>query len=78
MKKDGAHTVQLLLNPKSFTQTIENLFYFSFFIEKDDASVKTSEDADVKAIPVVVVTSNHCMHGMQWQSIVSLSWAQWR
>jgi Nse4 C-terminal len=31
--------VQFLFNPKSFTQTVENIFNFSFFIKKGEAEI---------------------------------------
>lgn len=46
-KRHGTYidAVQFLLNPKSFTQSIENIFHFSFLIKKGAAAVSLREKA---------------------------------
>ena len=73
MKEDGMCTVQLLFNPKSFTQTIEILFHFLFLIKKGNADIKALEDDDGKSRPMVMVAQIQDAADPRRKSIFSLN-----
>jgi hypothetical protein len=39
--------VRIEINPTSFSQTTENLFYFSFLVREQKAAVEVDEDPDI-------------------------------
>ncbi|CAM9481640.1 unnamed protein product [Discosporangium mesarthrocarpum] len=41
---------EMLINPKSFTQTVENIFDFSFFIKSGEASVTLSKETGLPEV----------------------------
>ena len=71
-KEKGICAVQFIFNPKSFTQTIENIFHFLFLTKKGDASVK------VKDSKPSVNTKLDLNNVTPRQAIVSLNMRQWR
>lgn len=77
--------VQYLFNPKSFTQTVENIFHFSFLVKKGSASLKVDkhgfgkfvgQDSPGGLFCTYVTESNH--HPIPKQAIVSLTMKDWR
>lgn len=75
------NAVQNLFNPKSFTQTVENVFHFSFLIKENKASIEardaeTAEEFGVAPGPVIrpLKFNNMPKEGEQSrQAIVSLN-----
>jgi len=78
--------VKLLFNPKSFTQTVENIFHYSFLVKKAEASLTVRESdkhveegITLKAGPIAAaVDSNKRVAPTPRQAIVSLTMADWR
>jgi hypothetical protein len=64
--------IELLFNPKSFTQTVENLFHFSFAIKHGQASISVEDDGP-KTQPLNVKD-----HPPPRQAIISLNMRDWR
>ena len=63
LKKYGAEicATKYLFNPKSFTQTVENIFHYSFLVKKGSAALnirKTGFGENGKPGPVVKYVSN--------------------
>ncbi len=48
LRKNGHDicAVKFLFNPKSFTQTVENIFHFSFMIKEGAAAISTTQQQD--------------------------------
>lgn len=75
--------VQYLFNPKSFTQTIENIFHFSFMVKHGEVSMTTRPDGEEPGVKVKMVahqrdTSNNESKGPTKQTITSLNMRDWR
>mmetsp|Transcript_21864 Transcript_21864/g.28291 ORF Transcript_21864/g.28291 Transcript_21864/m.28291 type:complete len:349 (-) Transcript_21864:79-1125(-) len=53
--------VKFLFNPKSFTQTVENIFHYSFFVKKGETEigVRTLEQAGENKLPGLYVKQIH-------------------
>lgn len=84
-KKAGACGVELLFNPKSFTQTVENIFHYSFLVKQGSAGLAVKDEqniADGVTIPggpsVIYRDVNSTKHPPPRQSIVSLTMKDWR
>jgi non-structural maintenance of chromosomes element 4 len=69
-----ACVVKLVVNPKSFTQTAENILALSFQVKKGDIAVKTNEEG----LPVAFPTAMRQHTPMSKQSVLSLNMKQWR
>jgi non-structural maintenance of chromosomes element 4 len=78
--------VELLFNPKSFTQTVENIFHYSFLVKQGVAGLtiknerKITDGVTIPAGPSVVY---HKADGvapsvLPKQAIVSLTMKDWR
>ena len=89
LKKVGTEicAVQYLVNPQSFTQTVENIFHFAFCIKKGSASIAAREAGEFEAPGGVqneggprVKYSNSTKNetGKARQTIVSLTMKDWR
>ena len=63
----------MLLNPKSFTESVENFFHFSFLVKKGHAGL----DLDKQGNPVTFMTEvNNDIPARQ--SIVTLDMKSWK
>jgi len=70
-----ACVVKLVVNPKSFTQTAENILALSFQVKKGDIAVKANE----KGLPVAYPTGIMRQQiPVSKQSVLSLNMTQWR
>jgi hypothetical protein len=75
--------VQHLFNPKSFTQTVENIFHFSFLVKKGSAGIAVRSEKEAKEFggvpgPVVRAYASKEGVGVPRQAIVSLNMRDWR
>lgn len=76
--------VKYLFNPKSFTQTVENIFHFSFLVKKGSAgiSLRSKEESEkfggAGPGPVVRSMVNPNETPTAKQAIVSLNMQDWR
>ena len=66
--------IKLLVNPKSFAQTAENLLALSFAVKKGDASIRNDADG----LPVVDTARQGTGGMVSKQSIVALSMKDWK
>lgn len=86
-KSRGACAVELLFNPKSFTQTVENLYHYSFLVKEGKASLKVRDNVvldkenkfQINGGPIVntVPEKNKKSAPMPRQAIVSLTMESW-
>lgn len=85
LKKHGVeiNAVQFLFNPNSFTQTVENIFHYSFLVKKGFASICVRErafgDEGVVAEPGPLIKYiNETQKPPPRQEILSLTMKDWR
>ena len=65
--------VPFLLNPQSFTQTVENIFYYSFLVKKGEAGIAASSQDGLRVRPAVAEEGQPVK-----QAICSLTMRDWR
>ena len=81
--------VRFLVNPKSFTQTIENIFNFSFLVKKGEAQIKMRKKSPLspsqEANPLDLPTSGCFVspgqgdyHGASRQCVIPFTMKDWR
>lgn len=80
-EKQPISAIPFFFNPDSYTQTIENMFHFSFLLKKGEAKLYTSKDG----LPMVQYhnegesdKNNPQQHHKPRQAILSLSMNDWR
>jgi len=67
---------QFVMNPASHTQSVENIFDFSFLIKKGDAQLKINEQG-MPVIRPMNATQNSENNKTPTQTVMSLTMAQW-
>lgn len=76
--------VKFLFNPKSFTQTVENIFHFSFLIKRGEAGIIVRPPSEATQVrrPGLCVTSfpsdDEDNHGETKQAVVAFNMRDWR
>jgi hypothetical protein len=82
LKKHGPDicAIQYLFNPTSFTQTVENIFHYSFLIKKGSAQIALRETPTEfgPAGPVVKYKDENAHRPQPKQCIASLTMKDWR
>jgi hypothetical protein len=65
--------VKFLFDPKSFTQTVENIFHFSFLVKKGEAGIRVGPEGD----PTVIYRRNQPTM-IPRQAIVPITMKDWK
>lgn len=87
-KNKGGCAVELLFNPKSFTETVENLYHYSFLVKEGKASLKVRDNVvldednglQLDGGPIVNAISEEQNKAapIPRQAIVSLTMESWK
>lgn len=85
-KNPDACAIELLFNPKSFTQTVENMYHYSFLVREGEASLAVRESKvldkesglQLDGGPVVKHVNRKDANPVPRQAIVNLTMADWR
>lgn len=75
---DYVHFFEFLAHPSSFSQTVENVFHFSFLIKEGRAGVKVHDDQPYIFLPKNVDEAGQAHRPNTNQCIVSLDMALWK
>jgi Nse4 C-terminal len=81
---DEVDGVKFLFNPKSFTQTVENIFHFSFLIKRGEAGIVVRPPSQATTVkrPGLCVTSfpsdDEDNQGESKQAVVAFNMRDWR
>jgi len=86
LKKQGVEICahKFLFNPQSFTQTVENIFHFSFLVKKGNAAINIREGLNMEGLStepglkIKYTKENVDKHTVAKQSIMSLTMQDWR
>jgi len=83
LKKHGVEidAIQYLFNPNSFTQTVENIFHYSFLVKTGRATLKVKKKGFQQAPGGVVcrhVEEGESSHPFSTQAVLSLTMKDWR
>lgn len=70
--------VQFLFNPESFTQTVENIFNFSFLIKKGDAEIGIDKKKSLYVKPQCKPTDDRIHEYSPTQAILSFTMRDWK
>jgi len=76
--EESACLVKLVVNPKSFTQTAENVLALSFDIKKGGSQVSKSAKTGLPIAQARTLGGASSVTPMSKQSVLSLNMAQWR
>jgi non-structural maintenance of chromosomes element 4 len=74
--KNEIDGVNFLFNPKSFTQTVENLFNFSFLIKKGDAEIGVNDNTGLFVRPRSAPNDGEPV--VTTQAVVSFTMRDWQ
>lgn len=81
-EEDGKpiEAMQYLLNPLSFTQTVENIFNFSFLIKRGQASIQVRKESNGPDTPagVFVAEAQACDTAEPKQAVISFTMQDWK
>lgn len=70
--------VKFLFNPKSFTQTVENIFNFSFLIKKGDAEIGVRDGMGLYVKPQARPSDDAQHEVTTTQAVISFNMRDWR
>ena len=77
--EDGVNLFQFALNPESFGDSVENLFYISFLIRDGTAAIVENDEGDPMLLLSEVPTEEDRQAGLTRRQIVfELDMATWR
>ncbi|TGZ84683.1 hypothetical protein EX30DRAFT_313391 [Ascodesmis nigricans] len=76
--ENGMNLFKVVINPKSFSQTIENIFYVSFLVKEGNIAVWTDEDTGLlKMLPAQPATQQERREKNIYASQMIFSFTMW-
>eukprot|EP00731_Ephydatia_muelleri_P030355 Em0021g878a len=76
---DGAvHFFKFLVDPQSFSHTVENMFYLSFLVKDGRVGIRIADGVPVIYFPEDVNNAKQSTKTVKNQAIISLNMAQWQ